>query len=85
LSTARPTTQSEIFFEAFARQEVPNILEQYPWTLMQHTRIHARQRVTSHKTKNNLKNKKYLAAARLEAFVGTVVHILSNNNSEQMQ
>jgi hypothetical protein len=32
----------------FARQEVPKISEQYPWTLTRHTGIHAGQSVTSH-------------------------------------
>jgi hypothetical protein len=50
-STAGPTTWSESFYKAFARQEVPKLLERYPWTLTRHARIHARQSVTSHETK----------------------------------
>jgi hypothetical protein len=34
--------------QAFARQEVPKISEQYPRTLTRHTRIHAGQSITSH-------------------------------------
>jgi hypothetical protein len=50
-STAEPTTWSEIFYEVFARQKVPKILEQYPWALKRCIVICARQSVTSHKTK----------------------------------
>jgi hypothetical protein len=52
-------TNNMVGVKAFARQEVPKILQQYPWTLMRRTGIYTRQRVTSHKTKNNLKDKRY--------------------------
>jgi hypothetical protein len=50
------------FYKAFARQEVPKILEQYPWTLTRHTGIHAGHSVTSHETERTFEEKKILSS-----------------------
>jgi hypothetical protein len=62
----------DFFYKAIARQNVPKISEQNRWTLT-YQDTHETG-VTSHKTKNNLKNKRSQTVARERTLVGTGAH-----------